>query len=327
MKWKLYLGRLAGIQLYIHWTFLILIGWIFLIYLRAGNSWVEALGGVGFILAIFACVVLHELGHALAAIRFGIATRHITMLPIGGVASLKRMPERPKQELIVALAGPLVNVLIAAVLFAVLYSTSSFPRVEEVMLIEPGEGWAIGPQYFFFNLMVVNILLAMFNLIPAFPMDGGRVVRALLSFKYGRVKATNLAARLGQLLAIGFVFAGFFGNFFLIFIGIFVFLGAGGEANHESTKALLAGYQVRDVLMTKYVRLQPTATLGEVAQLVLDSQEQEFLVEEDDQIVGVLTPKSFIKGLSEYGKEATVAQAMQRDCIMLRTEMELVEVY
>lgn len=327
MKWKLYLGRVAGIQLFIHWTFLILIGWILLVYLRAGSPWGEALGGVGFILAIFACVVLHELGHALAARRFGIGTRHIVLLPIGGVASLERMPEKPRQELIVALAGPAVNVVIVILLFTLLYLTDGFPRVEEVIKIDEGEGWAIGTQYFGFNLMMVNVILTLFNMIPAFPMDGGRVLRALLSFPMGRVRATNVAARIGQLLAIGFVFAGFYGNFFLIFIGIFVFLGAGGEANHENTKALLTGYLVGDVLMTKYIRVTPHDTLGDVTQILLDGQDQEFLVEEEGNIVGVLTPKSLLKGLSEHGKEAPVTKAMQRDFLTLRTDMPLMEVY
>src|SRR5436305_5563210 len=199
MRWSLKLGQSKGINIYMHWTFLILVGWIFMAYLGEGDGIGPALKGVGFILAVFGCVVLHELGHALTAQRYHIRTRDITLLPIGGVARLERMPREPLQELWVALAGPAVNVLIVAVLFVFLLAWGGLGRTSTI--------WQNGGG-FLSQLMFVNLFLVAFNLVPAFPMDGGRVLRALLATRLEYARATEIAARIGQGLAILF---GFFG--------------------------------------------------------------------------------------------------------------------
>ena len=192
MKWQWKLGNFAGIDVYIHATFLLLIGWVGFSHWLEHQSWAQVLNGILFILALFVCVILHEYGHALTARKYGIKTRDITIYPIGGVARLERMPEKPLEELWVALMGPAVNVVIAGGLFAYLYLTSSLVPVSEL---------TIASGSFLERLMGVNISLVLFNLIPAFPMDGGRVLRALLAMKLDYVKATQIAANIGQGLA------------------------------------------------------------------------------------------------------------------------------
>ena len=327
MRWSLYLGKVSGIRIYIHWTFWILIVWIFFMYYNAGQSIASGLTGVLFIFALFGCVVLHELGHALTAQRFHIVTRNITLLPIGGMANMERLPEKPGQELLVAIMGPAVNVVIAFILYFALSASGAIPTVDDLRAMQEAGHSLMSGGYFLFNLMAVNVVLVLFNLIPAFPMDGGRVLRALLSYRLNRSKATLIAARIGQLLAIGFVFAGFFTNFWLVFIGVFIFLGAGGEASYEATKHLLRGFTVGDVVMTNYTPLSPGDTLAHAVRALLDGSEQEFLVCEGDRAVGVLTRKNIIKGVSEFGKEALVSGSMQTDFITLSPEMELKEVF
>ncbi|MDB2497393.1 site-2 protease family protein, partial [Verrucomicrobiales bacterium] len=195
MKWSLKLGRLFGIDVYLHFTFLLLLGFLGLYYWRSTHEVAGALEGVSFILALFACVLLHEFGHSLMARRYGIKTRDITLLPIGGVARLEKIPEEPVRELWVALAGPAVNVVIAALLFIGLLATGGLSSTQE--FTESGGS-------FFQRLLVVNLIIVAFNLLPAFPMDGGRVLRALLAFKMGRRRATIIAANVGQVMAIGF---------------------------------------------------------------------------------------------------------------------------
>ncbi|GIV32744.1 MAG: protease [Chitinophagales bacterium] len=326
LKWSLYLGKLFGIRLYIHWTFWILILWIFLMHYRAGENLYEATVGVLFILALFACVVLHELGHALTARRFHIQTRNITLLPIGGVANLERMPEKPGQEFLVAIAGPLVNVIIAVLLLSYMQFTGTLETAARLALTN-AETYSMTKENFVLNLMAVNIMLVLFNMIPAFPMDGGRVLRALLSYRLGRAKATAIAATIGQLLAIVFVFFGFFYNFWLVFIGLFIFLGAGGEASLEAAKTSLSGYTVKDVLMVRFSWLSPNDTLAKAVGLLLEGQEQSFLVGDGTRVQGILTRKDIIRGLNEFGKDAFVSQVMQKNFITLHPDMPLQEVF
>jgi Zn-dependent protease len=227
MKWSWKLGEFRGIGVYMHATFLILIGFVVLSHWSAGHSLGKTLEGVAFILALFGCVVLHEFGHALTAARYGIKTRDITLLPIGGVARLERMPEEPLQELWVALAGPAVNVVIAAALFAWIQFTAVFAPLGQL-------GVASGP--FLQRLMMVNVILVVFNMLPAFPMDGGRVLRALLATRLEYGRATQIAASVGQTMALIFAFLGFFTNPFLLFIALFVWIGAAQEASMASMK-------------------------------------------------------------------------------------------
>lgn len=327
MKWSLYLGRVAGIKLYIHWTFLLLVGWVFMVYFRLGYGFTQALVGLGFVFTIFACVILHELGHALAARKYKIVTKNITILPIGGLANMERLPEEPGRELWVAVAGPLVNVVLAAILFAIMMATGGLPKLDAYKVADEGSQGLMMAGGFVFNLFTINLMLVLFNLIPAFPMDGGRMLRALLSYRMDRAKATRVAATIGQFLAIGFVFLGLFSNIWLVLIGVFIFLGAGGEAAFETTKSILGGYKVRDVLMTKFTPLKPLDTLDQAVQILLDSQEQEFLVVDNGMVHGVLTRKNLIGGLHRLGNKGRVAEAMQETTLQFHPDMDLKEAF
>lgn len=278
----------------------------------------QALRGALFILAIFLCVVIHEFSHALTARRFGVSTKDITLYPIGGIASLESMPEKPAQELLVAIAGPTVNLVIAALLW--LYLTIS-GRLPDFSAINNAQDIAQIP--FLYSLFFANIVLAVFNLIPAFPMDGGRALRALLSFLTTRTKATQIAAGLGQFLAIAFVFFGFFYNFWLVFIGLFIFLGAGAEAGFEQMKSALSGLKVKDVLMRRFTVLTPNDTLASAARALLNSQETEFVVVDGEQPIGLLSRNEIIKGLHEKGNDAPVSAFMNPKFFVVGSEMKL----
>lgn len=305
MKWSFKIGKLFGIDVYLHFTFLLLLALVGFYYWRATQNLEAALQGVAFIVAIFCCVVLHELGHALMARRYGIRTRDITLLPIGGVAHLEKMPEKPIQELWVALAGPAVNVVIAFVLVIGLAVTGGFVPVEEI---------GVSSGSFGQRLLLLNLLLAAFNLLPAFPMDGGRVLRALLAFKMGRRRATAIAANVGQMMAIGFVIIGFFYNPFLIFIGIFVYLGAQAEAGMVEMQSALSGLRVRDAMMSRYRTLSSQDTLAKAVEELLAGSQQDFPVMENGKPVGILRRNDLVKALSEGRQDTSVTERMCREC-------------
>lgn len=305
MKWSLKLGRLFGIDVYLHFTFLLLLGFLSFYFWRTTNDAGAALRGVAFVAALFGCVVLHELGHSLMARRYGIKTHDITLLPIGGVARLEKMPEKPMQEFWVALAGPAVNVAIALVLLVGLAATDGLVPLNEA---------SVTGDFFWQRLMALNVVLVVFNLLPAFPMDGGRVLRALLSLRLGRRRATAIAANVGQAMAIGFGLLGFFSNPFLIFIGIFVFLGAQAEAGLVEMQSTLAGLRVRDAMMSRYRTLSPEDTLDKAVTELLAGSQHDFPVMENDRPVGILRRNDLVKALAEGRRDATVAQAMCRDC-------------
>lgn len=323
MTWTWRLGKLAGIDLKLHWTFLILLVWIFWSYFSQSGEITAGLYGVVFIIALFACVVLHELGHALSARRYGVNTRNIILLPIGGVANLEKMPEKPREELIVALAGPAVNVVIALVLGVVLTAFGGPAPLEDLETLTRPTG-----RIFLTNLLAVNVLLVVFNMIPAFPMDGGRVLRALLAMRYDRATATNIAAKLGQFLAIGFVFLGFFTNFWLIFIGLFIFLGAGGENRMVEQQSLLSGLRVADVTMHQYTPLSADEPLQRAVDVLLDGQEKDFIVQQNGEPVGILTRDDIIRGIREHGANATIGMAARSVPIeQLKEDVDLAVAY
>ena len=318
MKNALYIGTVSGIKIFIHWTFLILIGWIVFSNLSKGLGGEEILWSILFILTIFACVTLHELGHALAAKKFNIKTRDITLLPIGGVAQMESLPEKPREELIVAVAGPAVNFVIFVVLFFVLPKPES-PEMEQLQQISGAN--------FLYALMVVNMWLALFNLIPAFPMDGGRVFRALLALRLDRTRATRIAAGLGQLLAMGFIFLGLFYNPFLVFIGLFIFLGAQAEAQQTETQSLLRGYTVHDALLEEVPGIDADATIRTAANQLLHSQNKHFVVNHAGKPEGTLGRDEIIKALGEMDDQSPVRLAMRKDVMYLSPGMPIEEAW
>jgi Zn-dependent protease/predicted transcriptional regulator len=304
MRWSWKLGEFRGIGVYMHATFLILIAIVVLGHWSDGNDLTRTLQGVLFVLALFACVVLHEFGHALTAARYGIRTRDITLLPIGGVARLERMPREPRQELWVALAGPAVNGVIAGLLFAWLRLTGGFAPLEQLTV-------ASGP--FLERLLAVNVLLVAFNLLPAFPMDGGRILRALLATRLEYTRATQIAANVGQGMALLFGLFGMFYNPFLVFIALFVWIGAAGEASMARVAAALDGIPAARAMVTGFTALSPDEPLGRAVDHTLAGWQQDFPVVEDDRVVGILTQPDLVKGLTEKGRDARVREVMRTD--------------
>ena len=305
MQWSFPIARIAGSEIRVHVTFFLLLAWIGIVQFRQGGQ-TAALEGIAFVISIFACVVLHELGHAVAARRYGIKTPRITLLPIGGVAEMERMPENPRHEIVVAVAAPLVNVLIALVLvfgFGAVLSADAMGAIENPA------------QNFLNRVAAVNVILVLFNLIPAFPMDGGRVLRALLSTYYSRTRATDIAARIGQALAFAFGFLGLVsGNVLLVFVAIFVYLAASGEAMAVNLQDAARSVDVRDAMITEFETLGPNAILDDAVELLLRTTQHEFpVVDGADKVRGVLTREALVAGLQTGGRAMPVIEVMAKD--------------
>jgi len=291
----------AGIPIRIHVTFLFLLAFLGFQYFGERSQSVEGILLIG---ALFFCVVLHELGHALVARRYGIRTLSITLYPIGGVAALEEMP-RPSQELWVALAGPAVNLVIAGVIW--IYLKQAHQLQSFTVYIVPGRA-------FLNNLMTANLLLAGFNMLPAFPMDGGRVLRSLIARFTDETTATTIAARIGQAMSaligvIGIVF----GQLMMLIIAVFIWFGAGQEASYFQTRALLIGRRVREAMVRDFHTLPVGSTLREAADLLLASSQQDFPILNGDDVVGVLSRSALLQGMASQGPGTYVTSVMDRD--------------
>lgn len=317
MKGSYRLGRLLGVDVNVHWTFLLLLVVMAGAHLIAGRSVAAALDGMLFLLGLFACVLLHEYGHALAARRYGIGTRDITLLPIGGLARLERMPDKPSQELVVALAGPLVNGIIAFGLFLGLLAYSASQPLGNLLSLST----TLAGQ-----LLVANVFLILFNLLPAFPMDGGRVLRALLALRMDYVRATTIAARIGQGMAFVFGVVGLFTNPFLLLIAVFVWFGAGQEAAAASMRASLGGTTVREAMLTDFDTLEASDTLGKAATLTLRGSQAEFPVLNEGRLLGVLSQADLLAGLREHGETSPVVTVLPRESSLIAPNAPLDQV-
>jgi len=304
MKWSWKLATFSGIDVFVHATFLLIIGWVGLTYWQQTQTLAGTLEGILFTLILFGFVVMHEFGHALMARRYGIKTRDITLYPIGGVARLERMPDKPIQEFWVALAGPAVNVVVAALLFIWLVVTGTFAPLNSLTLTTGS---------FVERLMLVNVTLVLFNLIPAFPMDGGRVLRALLAMRLNYTRATQIAASIGQGLAFLFGFVGLFSNPTLLFIAFFVWIGAAQEASLVQMKSALGGIPVGRVVVTDYQALTPSDTITSAVDRILAGSQTDFPVVENETVVGVVTRADILAALSRQQQAAPVTTIMRRD--------------
>lgn len=314
MRWSFKIGRILGIDVYLHFTFLLLLGFVGLAHWLSHHTLAAAATGVLFFALIFLCVLLHEYGHALAARSYGVQTRDITLLPIGGLARLERMPEKPIQELWVAIAGPLVNLVIAASLFVGLVATGSW---EPLSSLDATRGHLAE------RLLAVNVFLAVFNFLPAFPMDGGRVLRSVLALRMDYARATRIAANIGRGMAVLFAFAGLFTSPMLLLIGFFVWFGASQEAAAVEFKSSLAGARVRDAMMREFHTLAPETTLGEAVGLLLAGSQQAFPVAANGQVRGLLRHTDLIQALRERGEACLVGEVMHRDFQTVEAEETL----
>ncbi|MEM9292978.1 MAG: site-2 protease family protein [Acidobacteriota bacterium] len=307
MRWSIHLGTLLGIPVRVHATFFLLLLWIAWRDLGRGLGTVGTLASVAFVIALFGCVALHEFGHALAARYYGIGTRDITLLPIGGLARLERMPQKPVQELVVALAGPAVNVVLAVLLFV---------QLQLFGPLLPASAGVMGIP-FETALMFANIGLVLFNLIPAFPMDGGRVLRACMGFFVPFPKATRWAANVGKLIAAAFVLFGLIPiqpgagtNPVLALIGFFVWWSASREAAFVQRIARLDGIDVRQAMLTQFPTLSPLHTLAHANQFFSLSPFRALPVSELDRPIGILTRDAFAQALQQQGADTAVRNVM-----------------
>ncbi len=317
MRWSLKIARLGATSLYVHVTFFLLIAWVAFAGWQQGGAQ-AALDGVVFVLLIFLCVVLHEYGHVAAAAHYGIKTPTITLLPIGGLASLERMPERPGRELVVALAGPMVNVVIVGLLLLVLGARFDFGQIGA---IERAQMSLSG------RLAAVNVMLVLFNLIPAFPLDGGRVLRALLSMRFERARATLYAARIGQAFAVIFAIVGLYGNPLLLLIAVFLFFAAEAEAGQERMRRTVSGYRARDAMITRYESLAPNSTAEDAGRLLLRTTQQEFpVIGAGSRLVGMVTRRDLIEAIRHSGAATPVSQFMVADLVAVPEDEPLEDV-
>jgi Zn-dependent protease len=302
VRWTIPIGTVFGIKIELHVTFLLLVAWIALDEGLLQGNLRAALSAVVLLLLVFGCVLLHELGHALTARRYGIVTRDIILLPIGGVARLQRMPDQPWQEIVVALAGPAVNLVIAILLAGLL---TALGRPVAPFALSDG----VAEQ-----LLFINVVMMLFNLIPAFPMDGGRVLRAALALKLPYPRATRIAAGIGQGIAVLFGLVGLAQHLpMLMLVALFVFIAAAEERALALTRATLAGVPVQDAMLTDFYRLEASDSLRKAADYLMAGSQQDFPVIEHGEPIGVLTRDDLVRGIRGRGIEAPVGEVLRRD--------------
>ncbi len=316
------IGRAFGIDVKVHWTFfLLLFFFAFVGYQGAGNL-VGALVTTGVIVALFVCVLLHEFGHSLVAQRLGIDIPDITLLPIGGVARLKSLPERPMDEVKIAVAGPLVNVVLAPIFYGIGIALGAQP----LDIGSPVGGFGSVGQFFVY-LGVINVALVVFNMLPAFPMDGGRVLRGLLATRMGPVRATDISSAVGQFFAFAFFLIGLLGGyFFLALIAVFIFFGANGEAQMVRQRELTRGLLVSDVMGTRprIETITPHHTFGQILDLILHGYQEDFpVVDEDGNLVGMITRNEIFSAVHSPDRFSNVRDLMKTEFPTLSPDADL----
>ncbi len=316
------IGRVFGIDVKVHWSFFLLLAFFGYLAFRDSGSLVNALVTVGIVVALFFCVLLHEYGHSLVAIRLGSEVQDITLLPIGGLARMKSLPERPIDEVKVAVAGPLVNVVLAPIFFglAVLFGGNLSLPTDIISGVD-----SLGQV--FVALGTINIALVVFNMIPAFPMDGGRVLRGLLATRLGAVRATEISSTIGQGFAILFILVGFLGqNFLLAIVGFFVFLGASGEAQLVRQREQMRGLTVSDVMGTKHrtETVTPYHNFGQVLDSVIHGYQEDFpVLDEDGNLVGIITRGEIMAAAHSPGRYDTVRDLMKTEFPTISPDADL----
>lgn len=306
--------RILGVPVRFHFTFVLLL--VFLLFVSLGGRQ-PGIEYVLYVLGLFASVLLHELGHAVVSRRYGIRTLEIVMFPIGGVARLERSP-RPHEELWIAVAGPLVNLVLALVILTFLDPAGLTEALRSLGAPADAHVWR--------RIGAGNLVLALFNLLPAFPMDGGRILRSLLGLYKPEEQATRIAAAAGRALA---VLMGLYGllsmNFLLVFIAFFVYLGAAQEGAAAMGRSLTHGLPVRAAMVTDFRTLSHGDTIGDAARLLLSTSQQDFPVVHGDQVLGLLGRAALLRAMASEGPGAYVAGVMNRDFLQVPPDMDLAE--
>lgn len=313
MKWSVNIFRLFGIQLKIHLTFLLLP--LFFLY-HAGIKGLVGLVGVYF------WVISHEFCHSLQARRYGIKVRNITLYPIGGIASIQGIPDNPKEEFIISISGPLFNFISAAILFL-----PAWLILGPNLLTLPFPWWDSWKKVLVFFFWM-NPILGAFNLLPAFPMDGGRVLRAFLAEKIDYRRATKIAVSFGHAFAFIFCLYGLIqGNMILVIIGIFIYTAASQEETQVNFRMGLKGYEVKDILQDKFISLETDTPLSGVVEIVFHSHQEDFPVVEDGKLVGLLTRSEIISTIHQHGLEKKVSEIMKKNFPVLSPHTTLVRAH
>jgi Zn-dependent protease/CBS domain-containing protein len=309
------LTRIFGVPVRLHFTFLLLL--VFLVINGIGekqSGWATAI----YIMALFGSVLLHEVGHTLVARHYGIRTLEIVMFPIGGVSRPERIP-KGREELWVSLAGPLVNALIAAALFGWVILQGSFVKI--ALLREPSN------ENLAERIAIGNLLLFLFNLLPAYPMDGGRILRAMLALWKPENEATRIAATAGRRLAAAIILGGLlWGNFMLVFVGAFIYLGAWQEGTTARGRSLTSGFPASAAMITDFRTLPHGATIRDAGDLLLSTSQHDFPVVHGDQVIGLLGRSALIRAMMSSGPDAYVSSAMDRNFVRVAPETDLSEV-
>ncbi len=334
MTQSIKLGKISGIPINVHWSFFLII--LYFLYEGWQNnlSPIDLIWLVGFILVLFSCVLLHELGHSFAARRYGIGTEDITLLPIGGLARLQGMPKKPTQEMVVAIMGPMVNVVIAALL-GLFFWLTPYGFIEPLNAMDETKGLLVNPSNFLPLLLLINITLVLFNCIPAFPMDGGRVLRALLAIPMNRVKATRIASLIGQIFAVGFIAVYFLypgHSPFLILIGLFIFVAAGSEYKMVKREAALEGSTVRDVMRTQFTELSEESALEDAMESLTNSKEAAFLVtgrvsDYERNVIGFVSKRGLKRALKTKQPDLIIRNITNKNLYRISPDIQLKKVY
>lgn len=315
MKASLKLLTIKGISVYVHFTFLFFVVWVLVVYIASGMLWQQLLWSMVFLASIFACVVIHEYGHAFVAAWFGINAKKITLYPIGGIASIEKLPENPRQELLISGAGPVVSFVLASVLLLFAPQHFSWTGFEDY-------SGGLNQGNILYMLGWTNIFLALFNLIPAFPMDGGRILRALLALKFNYIKATSIAAGIGKVIAVLILITGVLSmNLIVALIGVFIILFAHAEESYLQIRMLVKGIKLKDVLMFDYDRLDADISVNEAAGILESNHSKYFIVMNEGTPVGTLNRMEVMKAVSEQSYNKKISELMKQGIEHLEGEM------
>ncbi len=317
MKYSLVVGRFFGIPIKLHFTFLLLLIFIGISGASGGNI-ASGLYGMLVVIFVFLCVIFHEIGHSLVAEHYGIKVKSIILFPIGGVSQMEELPKNPVEEINISVVGPLVSLSLAGIFYLVLRGiyqevTFALPSLTEGSIL--------------INLFWINLMLGLFNLIPAFPMDGGRILRGLLANRMEYLKATKIAVTVGQLFAILMFFFGIFFNWWLALIALFIYLGAEGEEQVTAMHIALRRIPVKKAMLTLVESISPDQTLGNVLGRICHGLQQDFPVVTEGKVIGLLTKEAIFNALHQASKEITVAEIMKNDFLSTSEEATLEDVY
>jgi len=315
MKHAYQIGKLFGIPIKVHITFIFLLFFIGLMINKLVVD-VSPLYGMFAIILVFLCVVLHEVSHSLVAKHFGINVRDITLLPIGGVAQIEEIPEDPKEEILIAIAGPVLSLILAGffLILSILISGKIKLDLKEINIFN---------KNILMTLFSINLVLGIFNIFPAFPMDGGRVLRGVLALFLNHLTATKIAVGIGQAFAIFFIFFGIFFNWWLILIGFFIYVGAANEEKIAEIRASIQGIPVSSAMLTNFATLNPNQTLRDAVDRVIHTFQDNFPVMDEDKVIGVLTKQNLFKAIREHPIDSPISDFVEKDYLKIHPDIPM----